>query len=464
MSTGAHGSPINVLIVSYFFPPMGGVGVQRIVKLAKYLPSFDVNPLIVTGPEPQMSDHWYDTTFFDDLRSPVAVYRVGGCDSVIASRSSKAERFRRMVGLQTWFSRWWVEEGIAAALRLCSRTRIDCIMVTMSPFESARIGYEVSNVTQIPWVADLRDPWALDEMMTYPTHLHRMVERYRMRRFLRTASHIVMNTREAARVAERALDAKAGAKVCTITNGYDPDDFQKAAPMPKDAPFMIVYTGRFHTELGRKIRRRPLYYRGLGKIAGGVNVLARSHYYLLKALQLLGLDSPAIMPELRFVVAGSLSTVDKELIAQHGLADRVICKGNLDHLQTIGLLKAADLLFLPLHTVAAGKRATIVPGKTYEYLASGKPILAALPEGDARDICVRSGRAFVCNPDDPFSLARNIEHAYCAWRGGGIPASPMGNGVAHFERKKLAAQMAAVLHNAAAGHTLSPRVSSPWSR
>jgi glycosyltransferase involved in cell wall biosynthesis len=202
----------------------------------------------------------------------------------------------------------------------------------------------------------------------------------------------------------------------------------------------------------------------LGKVINGVNILARSHYYLLEALRMLGLESPSIMPELRLVVAGSLTDRDRRLIAERGMTNRVICKGNLDHLRTIGLLKVADLLFLPLHTVPAGKRATIVPGKTYEYLASGKPILAALPPGDAREMCMRAGNALMCDPDDAVGLARNIERAYRAWKNGSRMFSAQNNGHTRYERKRLAAQLATVVHGVASGRTTSPPISEQWNR
>jgi hypothetical protein len=99
----------------------------------------------------------------------------------------------------------------------------------------------------------------------------------------------------------------------------------------------------------------------------------------------------AARPELRSVVevhlVGRLTESDRRAIA----SDAVHARGYLPHSECLDVVRSADLLFLPMHNLAPGHRARIVPGKTYEYLASGRPILAAVPDGDARDLLARSG-------------------------------------------------------------------------
>ncbi len=74
--------------------------------------------------------------------------------------------------------------------------------------------------------------------------------------------------------------------------------------------------------------------------------------------------------------------------------------GFLPHAETVGMIRAADLLFLPMHDLPNGNRARLVPCKTYEYLASGRPILAALPDGDARDLLAGEPEVHLCRPAD----------------------------------------------------------------
>ena len=107
-------------------------------------------------------------------------------------------------------------------------------------------------------------------------------------------------------------------------------------------------------------------------------------------------------------------------------------------------MRSADSPFLPLHNLPPGMRATIVPGKTYEYLASGMPILAALPPGDARDILIEAGNAPVVRPDDVEGLSAAILSAVERSNDGLHPPAPRAEVVGRFEYRMLAADLAHV--------------------
>jgi glycosyltransferase involved in cell wall biosynthesis len=118
--------------------------------------------------------------------------------------------------------------------------------------------------------------------------------------------------------------------------------------------------------------------------------------------------------------------------------------GYLSHDQTLELIRTADLLFLPMHDLPAGVRAGIVPGKTYEYLGSGRPILAAVPDGDARDLLEEAGGAILCRPPDVDALATAIAGQLERFRSGGAAPTPRPEVVARYEYGRLAGQLAAV--------------------
>src|SRR5206468_12100930 len=113
-------------------------------------------------------------------------------------------------------------------------------------------------------------------------------------------------------------------------------------------------------------------------------------------------------PELRSTVevhlAGPLSERDRLSLPE----DLVRYHGYLPHAQAVALMRSADLLFLPLHDLPPGTRARIVPGKTYEYLASGRPILAAVPDGDALDLLARMPGCHICRPTDVAAMLNLI--------------------------------------------------------
>jgi glycosyltransferase involved in cell wall biosynthesis len=124
--------------------------------------------------------------------------------------------------------------------------------------------------------------------------------------------------------------------------------------------------------------------------------------------------------------------------------------GYLPHTESIALVRSANLLFLPMQNLAPGRRSSTVPGKTYEYIASGRPILAAVPDGDARDILEAVGTARFCSPGDSAQIAHEISEEIDLWLAGVAPADPAPDVLARFERRYLTSELAGVLEAVAA--------------
>jgi glycosyltransferase involved in cell wall biosynthesis len=291
----------------------------------------------------------------------------------------------------------------------------------------------------VPWVADLRDPWALDEMIEFPSRLHRSLELRAMRRRLASAAAIVMNTADTRAALVGAFPELAPRATEPVPNGFDADELAVAAEPRADDAFRIVHAGYLHTEDG--LRHRRWSRRLLGGSVRGVDLLTRSAWYLVEALDGLCSRDPELARTVELHLAGVLSDADRVSV------DRPYARlhGYLEHAKTLDLVRSADLLFLPMQNLRAGERATIVPGKTYEYLASGRPILAAVPDGDARDLLVRSGVARVCRPDDVAALADGVAAAVERWRRGERPRTAPAELLARFERRRLAEKAARIL-------------------
>jgi glycosyltransferase involved in cell wall biosynthesis len=309
----------------------------------------------------------------------------------------------------------------------------------MSPFESGEAAAKLAGKLQKPWVADLRDPWALDEMAVYPTALHRHLELRRMRRVLGSASAIVMNTPEAEIRVRTRLPELSERLAPAIPNGFDQADFDAPLDRPRIPRFRIVHAGYLHTELGLQHRSTARIRRLLGGELVEVDILTRSHLYLINAIHQLAEEDPGLTSAVEVVLAGVLTASDTAVAN-----GRVRAVGFLTHSETVQLMRTADLLFLPLHNVPPGYRAGIVPGKLYEYLASGRPILAAVPDGDARDILVEAGNAFICRPDDSAAMKTAIRGEIERWHARQPATPPRPEVVARYERRRLTRALAAV--------------------
>jgi hypothetical protein len=108
------------------------------------------------------------------------------------------------------------------------------------------------------------------------------------------------------------------------------------------------------------------------------------------------------------------------------------------------MIKSANLLFLPMHGIADGHRSTTVPGKLYEYIASGRPILAAVPEGDAKDFLMNTGLAYITRPDDDNSLLGGLKEIYYDWKNNTHKYNPNWDYISKFDRKDITKLLADV--------------------
>jgi glycosyltransferase involved in cell wall biosynthesis len=311
----------------------------------------------------------------------------------------------------------------------------------MSPFESAAAAAELGRRLGTPWVADFGDPWALDEMMVYPTRWHRARELRMMRHALASAGSVVMSTPDAVRRVRESIHELDGTEVLAIPNGFDASDFEQPVEPRRDGAFRIVHTGYLHTELGVRQRHHALLKRALGGTVPGVDFLTRSHVFLLEAVAKVLESDPEAASVLEVHLAGVVSDSDRRAAAGSSL---VRMPGYLSHDLTLELLRTADLLFLPMQDLPPGIRAGIVPGKAYEYLGSGRPILAAVPEGDARDLLTEAGSAFLCRPSDVDCMARAIGTQLERFRAGEATRAPLPEVIARYEYRALTARLARV--------------------
>jgi len=432
----------RVAFLSYYFPPIGGAGAQRPARFVRYLREVGWEPVVVTGPG-AAEDRWtpYDEALQADIPGDIEVMRVAGPEP--GQSSGWSTRAERWLNRESAWAHWWVQGAVKTGETLSG---IDLVYAWMSPFESAAAASQLAGRIGTPWVADLGDPWALDEMMVYPTRWHRRLELRRMRRDLSSAAAVVMSTPEAVRRVRRSIPELDRTEVLAIPNGFDATDFERPLELRSDDAFRIVHTGYLHTELGLSQRRNTRLKRVLGGAMPGVDFLTRSHVYLLQAVRRVLQQEPDAAGALEVYLAGVVSEVDREQIASDQF---VRMPGYLPHDRTLELLRTADLLFLPMQDIPQGRRAGIVPGKTYEYLGSGRPILAAVPAGDARDLLEEAGVAAICPPSDIDCLAQAIMAHLERFRAGGPAPTPKPELVARYEYQALVARLAAVFDRAA---------------
>jgi glycosyltransferase involved in cell wall biosynthesis len=181
--------------------------------------------------------------------------------------------------------------------------------------------------------------------------------------------------------------------------------------------------------------------------------------FLLRALDRLFQSRPELAGSVELHLAGVLSPADRAVIESELRRPEIVkTPGYLTHAETVGLLRSANLLFLPMHGLPPGRRARIVPGKTYEYLAAQRPILAAVPDGDARDLLARAG-AVLCPPTDVDGLTAALSEQLHSFASVVSPAVGPRDFLERFERRNLTRELARIFDE-----TLSRGASRPPAR
>lgn len=428
----------RVLMLARHFPPIGGAGVHRTVGTVRHLREHGYEPVVITGPA-EHRDRWepHDPGLLGQIPSDVEVHRLQGPEP--PPRTGARARADKLLQARAPWINWWIEESVRLGRSIGADA--DVIYASCLPYETANAGARLAADLGKPWVADLEDPWALDEMRLYLTGAHQRLEQWRMRTALASASAVIMCAEEAA-VRVRGAFPKLDGRVAGIPIGFERDDFAAGDGGHGGDTFRIVHTGSMHTDFGRALRASRRRRRLLGGSVEGLDIITRSHVFLVQAIENLLRARPELRDRIELHLAGELTEGDRAVAAPHAF---VRTPGLLAHRDTVELMRSADLLFLPMHDLPIGRRAGLIPYKTYEYLAAQRPILAAVPDGDVRDMLSPVRHVTLVRPADvegmTQALGRLVDEAPVARVADGLD-SPV---LAPLERRACVTRIAGVL-------------------
>ena len=411
----------RVLMLAYFFPPLGGGGVQRTLKHVKYLPDAGFDAIVLTtrsGWSPER-----DPTLAEDVRPGTVVIRAPELPlRLVKWGLGGALRRARLPAHLTSYVGWpdemvgWVPGATWHALRAVRRYRPEVLYSTHSPASAHLVALIVSRATGIPWVADFRDAWTRNpqgERVARPfAGLSARLERAVVKR----ASYLVV-VDESVELLEVDFDHS---RLVVIRNGVDPEDVPPMQARTRGARFRISYVGALYGE-----RNAAPVFAALRALVDR-NVIDESNL------------------ELRIV--GSAALGDDVNIERLPVA----WIGYVDHGAAISEMAAADVL---LFYAPALNRAP--SGKVYEYLVSGRPILCvAGSDNFAFQLVQELGAGYCAQPGDLTAIEDAIERMYVSWKDGKLEISPevRAETLRRFSREALARELAAVL-DAAARHT-----------
>jgi glycosyltransferase involved in cell wall biosynthesis len=390
---------MKLLLVTMYFPPSGGGGVQRPLKLAMHLPLLGIETHVLapddskwvhSDPELQPpTQAWIHRARYVGPRGRIPteeLYGRTGLDRL----SRQAQLFSRRLLVPDENVPWNVT-AIPAALRIVHAEGIDTVLTTSPPSSVHLVGAAVKRALGVRWVADLRDSVVAQPERRIERRLVRLKEqghRHVARLVARRADAIVAVTPT---IADEMRSLRAGGRVEVIANGVDFDDFAGLEHKRSDR-FRITHTGSFWG------KRDPRPF---------LTAVAESR-----------LDVRA-----RFV--GDFRKSDRDWAAQLGLGDRLELIPFAPRRRALELQRDSEINLLLLPDV--GERGRDVPsGKLYEYLAAGRPILAAVPpNGTAADLVREAGAGVIVPPDDVRALREALVGFERRWRTGDLPDTPL---------------------------------------
>lgn len=438
---------MKVLLVSYFYPPMGGAGVQRVLKFSKYLPAFGIEPHVVAAYDP---DYPQDETLLAEVPHGLNVLRVEhrtGLQRVLAWRRRQGGRSSAAApalaaGALTARVRdavlaaranlsfpddrgGWARAAFAPALALVREAGIEMVVSSAPPVSAHALARRLARTSGLPWVADYRDLWA-DNPGYAAAAWRRALDRRTEARWLADAAGVTVVTPSWRERFERELGRRT--PVAFIPNGYDEADFDGLQPVPRaDGAFRLVHTGAFYGP------RDP---------ATLLDALAR---YLRAA--------PGGARPLKLRLVGSIGSRFDDALARFeadhpGVIER---RPYVPHREALLEMLAADALLLVVGAGQGARHASVVagtlPGKLFEYLRARRPVLLLGDEqGDAALLLRRHGRGWIADQTRPERIAECLQ----AMMRGMPPAEPAAD-AALFERRALAGGFAAFLRRCRRG-------------
>jgi glycosyltransferase involved in cell wall biosynthesis len=390
---------VKVLLVTLYFPPAGGGGVQRPLKLAQYLPALGIETHVLAPDDPK----WVHRD--PDLRVPTQawVHRV----RYVGPKARKpAEELRAAQGVARALvqaqvtarrllvpdaSVTWNLTAIPAAIRIVRREGIDAVITTSPPGSIHFVGAAVKQATGARWLADLRDPLVANPHRradTLPTRARQAANEQLARLVARRADAISCVSDA---IAEEVRGLEPRGIVRTIANGCDFDDFAGLEYRPSNR-FRITHAGSF-----------------FGK---------RDPRPFLQALHDSGVDAVA-----RFV--GDFRGSDRKLAQSLDLGNRLELIPYAPRSESLRLQRDSEALLLLIPN-ADGRGRGVLSGKVFEYLAAGRPILAVVPpDGAAAELIRDTGAGIVVAPDDVEGIAAALRELNARFLDGGLPAAEL---------------------------------------
>lgn len=432
----------KLLLITYYWPPSGGAGVQRSLKFAKYLPEFGVQPVVLTVDENKGFYPFLDTSLLKDVAPDLRVVKTQSIEllrrfSTLFPKTEVPQSgfagYNKITfkGKLMHFVRGnllipdarvsWVKPAYREAIRLLEEEQIDTYQISSPPHSSQLLGLKLKKrFPHKKWIADLRDPWT--DVYFYKELLHtplaKAIDARYERRVLQQADEIVVVSSGIKELLEAKVPGIAS-KIHVIPNGYDADDFNVVSRPPQNE-LLFTYAGTladtYHPEVVFKV--------------------------LKQVAEKMGSDN---FP-LRLLFVGKTTDTIKQLAHTYGAEAWVRYVEYVPHSEIVSYLKNTTGLLLVIPRTTAEKG--ILTGKLFEYLAAKKPIWAiGPPGGDVDEILRSTGAGQIFSRDQEQEMMAFLEDKIREWKSNPNLDLPDTDSVERFSRRSLTRELSELVRD-----------------
>jgi len=418
----------KVLIIAYFFPPSSSAGCFRIIRFVRHLGNCGWEPVILTASHSYNYKWNYDFSLLTEIPKNVKIYRTysfemfseyrlpkpkqdvyhtNAQESILGKIHRKAQEIIKG-NLHKILDKiaipddkvGWMPFAFVKAREIIEREKIDVVMTTGMPHSSHLIGMLLKKHLKIPWVSDFRDPWTFCEYIekNFGNPLRSRLETYLERQVLGSADINIINTDYAREEFCRIYPEINKDKFVTITNSFDLDYFKDISREKElGGQFTITYCGSFFRQ--------------------------RTPYYFLMALRKLLDDNKELENRIKVIFVGGLGYDESkkkwnsEYIKELNLENQIQSVGRYSHEESLNYMVNSDMLLSIGGDISSD--GLYIPGKMFEYLAAGRPILAlAASPGATAELIEKTNTGYTVGVTDIDGIASKLKELYDAYKSG----------------------------------------------
>ncbi len=394
----------KVLVIAYYYPPMGLSGVQRTLKFTKFMKGFDWEPTVLTTSNAGYFAH--DDTLKNEVdENGIKVVRVGANDpnsmlrkfGTIKIPSEWIRKIYNRVSQSIFIpdnKKSWAKKAAKKAKEILTNEKYDLIFVTIPPFSSFVEFAKLKVELNIPLIVDYRDLWYKSYFSFYLTPLHKLAHKKLEYDSLKNVDRVIVTNRN---IKERLINDfpfLSFEDVTILRHGYDESDFENNLPAPRENDKIIVtHAGNF--------------------------IEYTTPEYLLRAFRKLKKENPEIAAKFEIHFVGLVSNNYIRLIKRLKLDNSVKLHGYLNHKESVKKLKESDLLWMMIDKRKSIE--AILPGKTLEYAGSRKPVFANMPEGASKIVLEEYGATIITEPRDINKIKETLVDIYNLHKNNNLP-------------------------------------------